>query len=190
MIATTNNNHQTPITLLAALIANSQKRNSLTFLPDLANFQTINSMNRPFQRIPLFCLTSPQATFSNQFVKCGTNYDNQPKTLSALPKTLSPVTLRDIDVICGRDKSAFNHVGNRRFRVTISIFLKRYLNTPSRLDRSILIYEILDTVHQSGGRFLKQSKSGVWVELTQKEQRNKIGHALRDAAAASNRRNH
>ena len=99
--------------------------------------------------------------------------------------------LKDTDVICGRSKSAFEHIGNRRFRVTISIFLRRYLENTNRLDRSMLIYEIIDTVHESGSRFLKESSNGEWVELSQKERRNKVGHALRDAAGAyrRNRRN-
>ena len=99
------------------------------------------------------------------------------------------VSLRDTDVICGRNRSAFNHIGNRRFRVTISIFLRRYLDTPSRLDRSLLSHEIVETVLGSGSRFLKQTSSGEWVELSATERRNKVGHALRDAAAAYNRNN-
>ena len=113
-----------------------------------------------------------------------------------------PRELTGYDILCGRNKLAFNHVGNRRFRVTISLFLNQYFQKPGRTDRSILILHILETIHKAGGRFLKEetnshgndddsmstsssgSNSSYWVELSEKEQRNKIGHALRDAAAA------
>jgi hypothetical protein len=39
-----------------------------------------------------------------------------------LPKDYS---LTSYDIICGRSKVRFGHWGNRRFRVTISIFCKR-----------------------------------------------------------------
>lgn len=94
--------------------------------------------------------------------------------------------LTGYDILCGRHKSAFNHVGNRRFRVTVSIFLSRYLRTPSRLDRSLIMMEIIDTIKEAGGHFLKSIKGGQWIEICNKEIRNKVGHALRDAAAAVN----
>lgn len=87
------------------------------------------------------------------------------------------------DVLCGRHKAAFNNVGNRRFRVTVSLALDRYLQAKSRKDRSVVIASVAALVHSIGGRFL-QRKKGAWVELSEKEAHNKTGHALRDLAAA------
>lgn len=87
------------------------------------------------------------------------------------------------DVLCGRHKAAFNNVGNRRFRVTVSLSLNRYLQAKSRKDRSVVIASVTALVHSIGGRFL-QRKNGAWVELSEKEAHNKTGHALRDMAAA------
>jgi cobalamin biosynthesis protein CobT len=70
--------------------------------------------------------------------------------------------------------------------VTISIFLGRYLKAKSRVDRSKVIIEISQTIHDAGGHFLKENKKGGgWIETSNKEARNKVGHALRDAASAA-----
>jgi cobalamin biosynthesis protein CobT len=70
--------------------------------------------------------------------------------------------------------------------VTISIFLGRYLQANSRVDRSKVIIEIAQTIHDAGGHFLKENKKGGgWIETSNKEARNKVGHALRDAASAA-----
>lgn len=112
--------------------------------------------------------------------------DSSTKSGGVLPDDSCPLT--DYDVICGRSKSAFNNIGNRRFRIIISLFLPRYLKTKSRVDRSKLINEIVDTVHSAGGQFLKELPDWDLHEVEPKEGRNKVGHALRDAASAFHRK--
>lgn len=92
--------------------------------------------------------------------------------------------LGNYDVICGRHKTAFNNVGNRRFRVTVSLSLARYLSAPTRKDKSIVIKSVAALVRSTGGRFL-QRKKGAWVELDEKQTHVKVGHALRDMALAA-----
>ena len=187
----TNNNNEPLIGLFSSVFENDQKRHSFTYLDDgFLKFHPTRT-SKTFEPIPFSC-TSDE-TIPTEPVRLDAN-NNQPTTLSPLfnnnhPSRPSTSTLNDTDVICGRNKSAFNHIGNRRFRVTVSIFLKRYMENTCRLDRSCLIYEIIDTVQESGSRFLRQSANGEWVELSEKEQRNKVGHALRDAAAAYRRNN-
>jgi hypothetical protein len=86
------------------------------------------------------------------------------------------------DILCGRCKTAFNHIGNRRFRVTISMNVPRYLDTKSRHEKSALIISIVRTLREEvGARFLKK-KGKSFVELDEKQAREKVGHALRDLA--------
>jgi len=92
--------------------------------------------------------------------------------------------LGNYDVICGRHKTAFNNVGNRRFRVTVSLSLARYLSAPTRKDKSIVIKSVAALVRSTGGRFLQRNK-GAWVELDEKQTHVKVGHALRDMALAA-----
>ena len=214
MISINNNEHLA--SLFSALFEEHELRHSLTSSDDILKFHPINRNSNTFEPIPLDCSSDPTIPTKPVKFNINTHNNNQPQSLEipiqtqqsasifpihtqqsafAFPiqtqQSANTCELNDTDVICGRSKSAFEHIGNRRFRVTISIFLRRYLENTNRLDRSMLIYEIIDTVHESGSRFLKESSNGEWVELSQKERRNKVGHALRDAAGAyrRNRRN-
>jgi hypothetical protein len=99
-------------------------------------------------------------------------------------RTLLPkyYNLNSYDIVCGQSKSAVWHCGNRRFRVTISIFLQEYMEKPNRMDRNLLFIRILDIIRSSGGHFLKYSH-GQWCAIGDSDARHKVGHALRDAAA-------
>jgi hypothetical protein len=89
------------------------------------------------------------------------------------------------DVLCGRDKHSFRNVGNRRFRVTVALYIGRYLEAETKSDKSRVIALVVDIVRANGGRFLKwSSKRQEWVELDEKHTREKVGHALRDTAVA------
>ena len=88
----------------------------------------------------------------------GASYTSKEQPVS-FPKTYK---LRPYDVICGRNKFAFNQVGNRRFRILVSLYLKRYFESTHRVDRHIMNIEIIDTIKKAGGYFLKRTKSGEW----------------------------
>ena len=88
------------------------------------------------------------------------------------------------DVICGRHKAAFDNIGNRRFRVLVALAHDKYANAPSRANKSIVIKDIVDSIHNGGGRFLQRLGCN-WVELDDKQTHDKVGHALRDMAVAS-----
>ena len=88
----------------------------------------------------------------------GPSYTSKEQPVS-FPKTYE---LRPYDVICGRNKFAFNQVGNRRFRVLVSLYLRRYFESTHRVDRHIMNIEIIDTIKKAGGYFLKRMKSGEW----------------------------
>jgi hypothetical protein len=88
------------------------------------------------------------------------------------------------DVICGRHKEAFNNIGNRRFRVTISLAQDRYTGATTRKEKSVVIKSLADLVRANGGRFL-QRQHDAWVELSEKQAHEKVGHALRDMAVSS-----
>ena len=88
------------------------------------------------------------------------------------------------DVLCGRGKSALNHIGNRRFRVVVAANLTRYLSLQSRSEKTHLAMRIVTDVRQNGGRFLKQDGlTNIWYEIGNKMAREKVAHALRDAKA-------
>jgi hypothetical protein len=93
--------------------------------------------------------------------------------------TVAMKELGPYDVICGRHKEAFNNIGNRRFRVTVSLNKDRYTGAPSRKEKTGVIKCIVGVVKSNGGRFL-QRVDGAWVELDEKKSLAKVGHAIRD----------
>lgn len=90
------------------------------------------------------------------------------------------------DVLCGRQKEVFRNVGNRRFRVTVSLAVNQYMAARSRVCKSKVICSVTEQVKATGGRFLKWQENE-WVELNEKRSREKVGHALRDMVSARER---
>jgi len=88
------------------------------------------------------------------------------------------------DVLCGRHKQAFHHSGNLRLREIVARVLPSYLSTTCRRRRSRMITDICNDIDASSGKFLKLSpKHQQWRQISDEEARDKVGHALRDAAA-------
>jgi hypothetical protein len=109
--------------------------------------------------------------------------DSPPRTSQDAP-SLSPSSteseLGPYDVLCGRCKESFNHTGNRRFRIIINLNLKRYMDSPSRVDRSDMIISLVRQLREETGvRFLRK-RGSTFVELSERQCREKVGHALRD----------
>jgi hypothetical protein len=89
--------------------------------------------------------------------------------------------IRPYDILCGRSKNCFNNIGNRRFRITISMNVKKFDALRSRNERSKFILALAHTLkHEVGFRFLGNNRGGEQFELTIEQIRAKIGHALRD----------
>lgn len=65
-----------------------------------------------------------------------------------LPEGYEPSPL---DVLCGRGVECFNHSGNVAFRRVLEANLDRYTSARTKLEKSILVVEIVDMVRNSGG---------------------------------------
>jgi hypothetical protein len=82
-------------------------------------------------------------------------------------------------VVCGRGIHTFYHVGNHRFRILARKFVVRYSQADTRVAKSAIVSEILALVRQAGGIFCKY-KRGVWLEVGDRNAREKVGASLRD----------
>lgn len=92
--------------------------------------------------------------------------------------------LSKYDVMCGRNKISETHSGNDRFRDIINDLCMEYA-TPNltREDRKKIITKVYLKVASHGGCFLKQDFGCTeFTEISRKYAREKIAHALRDAA--------
>ena len=90
-------------------------------------------------------------------------------------------------ILCGRSSAAYNHVGNRRFRITINLNLQRYMAATTKKSKSQVIKSIVKILHEDvGARFVKQQKS-TYVEVEEKAVYDKVSHSLRDLVLQATR---
>lgn len=85
------------------------------------------------------------------------------------------------DVICARGKQAYNHQGNRFFRQIINDATEKYSKVESKLQRSMIVTDIVDAIREKGNGFLRQNNSGEWVACNDVMCREKVGQHFRNA---------
>lgn len=96
--------------------------------------------------------------------------------------TLTTAKPQEKDVICGRGRSTYQHAGNKLFRKIVEQFLERYSNATSKLGKSQVVSDIVSSVRNYGGDFVKLSKeSGTYESVAERIVREKVGQGLRDA---------
>lgn len=82
------------------------------------------------------------------------------------------------DVICTREKAAFNHVGNRNFRRVIEDSVEAYIKTTTKLEKTIFAINLVDKFRKNskGGGFVKFCKErSRYVEIGDQGAREKVG---------------
>ena len=90
-----------------------------------------------------------------------------------------------------------SHTGNIAFRETIEHQLERYHSATSKLDKSLIVIEIVDEIRSRtmNGGFIQQKKdpsdrnTKIWFEIGDTLARAKVGHALRDAVRSHGNNN-
>ena len=92
------------------------------------------------------------------------------------------------DVVCGRGKGSYNRPGNKKFRALVQDHVQEYVQAKTKLDKSMVLSSIVEKVREEcGGRFVKQKK-GCWHEIGDEQAREKVGHAIREAIAAGEKK--
>lgn len=125
----------------------------------------------------------------------GTRGSSHPAT-AATPKFSSDDCIKpqEHDVICTRGKRFYQHAGCIRFREIIQEFHGKYKKAKTRLDKTIVIDSVIACVTMTEqlrrgdrikgvARFLKYDVSSKTFKIMDNAHvRDKVGHALRDAA--------
>ena len=93
----------------------------------------------------------------------------------------------EFDVCCGRGKRHWNHIGNVRFRKIIQSSVERYMDAPTKNDKTAVVVSIVDDIRNFGGNFLKEDLHGTWYDIGDQQARDKVGHSLRDQVTTINR---
>lgn len=99
----------------------------------------------------------------------------------------------EYDILCGRGKGRYNRSGNRTFRAFVAKYVNEYESCVTKIDKSRLLEKIVDEVkkqhHGSNTesiRFVKyDGKVKRWYEVCNDSAREKVGHTMRVAVAAS-----
>ena len=118
-------------------------------------------------------------SFVDERVRCHAPLDR----MTPLPTMWKP---DNWSVICGRGRDAFDHVGNRRFRILVDINLEKYSKARSKFEKSMIVVGILDAIRDGSevGGFVKHDpKSGRYFEVGDEVAREKIGQQFRTALA-------
>lgn len=102
-------------------------------------------------------------------------------------KSHQNIMISSFDVLCGRNKMAFNNIGNRRFRIIVSLALNNYVDVKStRKEKAKIIRNVVESVKACGGRFLNTNGDGNFEELSDLKAYDKVGHAIRDMVLSKN----
>jgi hypothetical protein len=99
----------------------------------------------------------------------------------ASPVFLEETLINDMDVLSGRNTTTWSHEGNRSFQRVVAHTLGAFLNATDKVSRNQIVSQVIATIHQRGGRFLKKiATTDQWEELPIEKVRAKVSHALRD----------
>ena len=116
--------------------------------------------------------------YSNEYNSPKQNFQKQQSCI----EELGPYT-----ILCGRSSAAYNHIGNRRFRMTINLNLQRYMEARSKKSKGEVIRSTLKFLCEDvGAQFVKEQNSS-YVEITKKAAYEKVSHSLRDLALNATR---
>jgi len=97
-----------------------------------------------------------------------------------LPTNRGRILPGRFDVICARGKQAYNHEGNRFFRQLISLATEKYSKVESKLQRSMIVSEIVDAIRAKGNGFIRKNNKGEWIECSDVMCREKVGQHFRN----------
>ena len=120
--------------------------------------------------------------------------NNNNEDVILLPSTFIPSSF---DVICAQGKEAKNHSGNIHYRTLITDALDQYSKATSKIEKSQIVTDIVDTVTTesnaagddsegiigggSGGFIKKDRSTGRYYNVGEYFAREKIGQNLRDS---------
>jgi len=85
------------------------------------------------------------------------------------------------DVICGRGKKCYNHLGNQILRRIVKSKLEEYSASACKYDKSNILSTIIAQVRMNGGFVKEDSKTGQWYDVGDTMAREKISQTFRDA---------
>lgn len=102
---------------------------------------------------------------------------------SSLPLITEPT---DKDVISGRGHGANRHGGNQNYRNLVKKYKVQYIKAITDLDKHQISMQVVNEIHEDGGRFLKRvygHECVQWEVMDMNEIKKKVSQALRENAS-------
>jgi hypothetical protein len=97
---------------------------------------------------------------------------------------------RPIDVLMGREKLAFTHVGNSHYHYLINEYQERYDACETKIEKTIIASALAMQIKESGGRFLLRKKGETtWSEAAESVVSEKVTNAFRGRRKTAIKRN-
>ena len=90
------------------------------------------------------------------------------------------------DCLLGRSKLSLANIGNMRYRDFITKYQNRFERS-DKIEKSAIVYEVVDAWKKSGGRFLQEYYSD-YVEVPDAKARQKVAHSFRTLRNSQRRR--
>jgi hypothetical protein len=141
---------------------------SLTYCMESINDEKVNAHPRVPQSEILASQLERKSRYSIR--------SHKQRTQELMDSEMSP-----FDILLGKEKESFNHVGNRNFRSIINSKLESYIAAPTKSSKTKLIRQIHAEMIGLGFRFFRRNDLlMLWEEIEQLEARGKVSHALRD----------
>jgi hypothetical protein len=82
------------------------------------------------------------------------------------------------DILFGRGRTVFQHLGNQTFRKYIDLHIEDYVRCDRRQGKSNMVREIVHDLYTAGYRFMKPNEDRTFVEIDR-------SHALGKVRAAA-----
>jgi len=124
----------------------------------------------------------PDDTFDTSFHKQWLEAQKQYDTNNSIQTILVP---HRFDVLFGKSKQYRQHPGTMRCQLLVEMHWEEY-DRKGKAERGLIAEKIVNTVHESGGRFLKwdgNCTTGGWKEVDDKAAREKVTHCFRGVRA-------
>eukprot|EP00934_Nitzschia_sp_Nitz4_P009404 Nitzschia sp. Nitz4//scaffold99_size76975//32504//34201//NITZ4_005575-RA/size76975-snap-gene-0.2-mRNA-1//1//CDS//3329560847//9394//frame0 len=83
------------------------------------------------------------------------------------------------DVLFGKGKTTQRRLGNMFFSSVLEERMNDYLAAP-RSERVDIQQQVVERIRATGGRFLRQTDAGIWVEVDDAVANDKVGHGFRN----------
>jgi len=92
------------------------------------------------------------------------------------------------DIICGKGKDCYDHIGNKLFRHIVSFHIDEFIAAKDNKSRkskivSNILFKLQRHLGRNNGFVSRDRKSGNWCQLCTADAKEKIGYELRRAVA-------